>query len=160
MITAEIISGKRIPTQLLAEGKLMQSAVAKTMQRLAIRMVTLVKTKLSGEVLNVRTGRLRRSIHYSMESAGAVTTVIVGTNVAYAPIHEFGGVIPAHLVQARNAQALRFSMNGKTVFAKSAHIPAIKMPKRSFLQSSLEQLMPEMRQAMVTSVQGVIKAGV
>lgn len=51
--------------------------------------------KLSGQVLNVRTGRLRSS--FAMQRAryqsGIGVYGLVGTNVIYARIHEVGGVI-------------------------------------------------------------------
>lgn len=47
--------------------------------------------KLSGDVLDVRTGTLRRSITSNLVDQRLA--VRVGTNVEYARIHEFGGII-------------------------------------------------------------------
>ena len=49
--------------------------------------------KLSGQVLHVRSGRLRSSISHRLERRGDDLMAIVGTNVVYARIHEFGGTI-------------------------------------------------------------------
>jgi len=152
MITAEIIRGRQVPQQLKARGEALDSAVAKTVARLAIKMTGLVKTKLSDNVLHVRTGRLRRSIHYTVSSADSRTTAIVGTDVNYAAIHEFGGRIPARTVYPKTRQALRFEMGGKIIFAKRVNIPPVTMPKRSFLQASLEQMLPEIRAELLSTV--------
>lgn len=50
-----------------------------------------VKTKLSNQVLNVRTGALRRSITTEIHEQDMVGRV--GTNLIYAPVHEFGATI-------------------------------------------------------------------
>ncbi len=49
--------------------------------------------KLSGQVLNARSGRLRDSITASISQNGAVTKGTVGSDVPYAAIHEYGGTI-------------------------------------------------------------------
>ena len=51
------------------------------------------QNKLSGQVLRVRSGRLRSSISHRLEPIGQDLTARVGTNVVYARIHEFGGTI-------------------------------------------------------------------
>ena len=43
----------------------------------------------------------------------------IGTNLVYAAIHEFGGVITP-----KKAKALSFEIGGELIFAKSVHIPA------------------------------------
>jgi phage gpG-like protein len=101
--------------------------------------------KLSGQVLNRRTGDLRASIHpVSQETASSVSGGAGGgAGLRYARIHEYGGVIPAHQVVARNAKALAFSVNGVMRFAKSVNIPAVTMPERSYMRSSLKEQAPE-----------------
>lgn len=61
-------------------------------QRLAIEIQASVKdSKLSGQVLHVRTGTLRRSINQRVDEDAGNITGVVGTNVRYAAIHEYGG---------------------------------------------------------------------
>lgn len=74
--------------------------------------------KTSGKTLTLG-GLLRASI----ASFSDETKAVVGTNRIYAGIHQHGGqIIP------KNADALRFKINGKFVTVKS-----VTMPKRSFL---------------------------
>jgi phage gpG-like protein len=101
-----------------------------------------VSRKLQGQVLNHKSGALSNSIQAS--DAKVVGTQITGdvfssSDVKYAGIHEFGGVIPGHDIVAKNAKALAFMIDGKQVFARKVHIPDVKMPERSFLRSSLTE---------------------
>lgn len=62
------------------------------------------------------TGRLNRSIVSSVDATG----VTVGTNVKYAPAHQFGATI-----EPKNKPRLVFKgPGGKLIFAKKAVIPA------------------------------------
>lgn len=95
-----------------------------------------VEEKLSGQVLNRRTGLLAASI-----TAGSTQTATefevtsgqiigrVGTKVIYAAIHEYGGtIVPV------NAKALHFKIGDRDIFAQR-----VNMPERSFLRSSLQE---------------------
>lgn len=54
-----------------------------------------------------------------------------GTSIAYiAAIQEFGANVPAHTVTAKGKALAIPTKNGGTVFRKSAHIPAMKIPPR------------------------------
>jgi len=66
------------------------------------------------------TRTLSRSIHVEVLSqTKARITVMVGTDVVYARIHEFGGVITP-----RQARFLAFEIEGQLIFAKRVHMPA------------------------------------
>ena len=108
----------------------------------------IVAEKLSGQVLNRRSGHLLDSVRpvktgdpvtSSELSAGAAA----GLDVPYAKIHEYGGMIPAHTVVVRNAKALAFTVNGMLRFAKSVNIPNVQMPERSYMRSSLREEAPK-----------------
>jgi phage gpG-like protein len=145
LITGKVTSGHDLPDKIRGAERMVVSALDKTMVRLALKMVAMVKGKLSGEVLKVRSGRLRRSITWRGFKDANSSTVTVGTNVKYAKTHELGLTIPAHIVRARRGKALKFMVGGKLLFRKQVRIPAVKMPKRSFLQASLEQMRPTIK---------------
>lgn len=81
------------------------------------------------------TGRLRNSIDFDVPGTNVVE---VGTNVAYAPVHQFGAKIPAHGGDtpstpgnvsidgfvASGAPVLLFSAGGRIIAAKRVEIPA------------------------------------
>ena len=77
--------------------------------RAVLRVQRRVKEKLSGEVLNVRTGRLRRSIVERVESSGSVVTGIVGTNVEYAAPHEYGFIGVVTVKESLRVSKLTFT---------------------------------------------------
>ena len=64
-------------------------------------------------------GHLKSSMTYHVSNG----EVEVGTNVIYAAIHNFGGVI-----KAKNGKALAFNIGGKDIFVKS-----VTMPQREFM---------------------------
>lgn len=79
----------------------------------------------------IKTGRLRDSITYNATS----TDVEVGTNVEYAPPHQFGATIPPHTIRARRARALRIPGIG---FRRSVKHPGSTVPARPFLGLSTQ----------------------
>ncbi|WP_163304482.1 phage virion morphogenesis protein [Enterobacter ludwigii] len=80
--------------------------------------------KRDGMILQ-KSGRLVNSIvEYSDND-----TAVVGTNVEYAAIHQFGGETRPHEIRPRNKQALAF--NGRVV--KKINHPGSKIPARPFL---------------------------
>ncbi|MGH6851724.1 MAG: hypothetical protein ACREDJ_00695 [Methylocella sp.] len=103
-----------------------------------------IQQKLSGEVLQTRSGALAASIVSSIENDGSDTSVsISSTGVPYAAIQEFGGKTAAHDIVAVKAKALAFSMGGEQIFAKSVHHPGSTIPARSYLRSSLAEMRDE-----------------
>lgn len=61
------------------------------------------------------TGRLKNSINYQLYQ----DYVEIGTNLIYAPLHQFGGTITP-----KKAKFLRFFAGGKPVFASKVYVPA------------------------------------
>jgi phage gpG-like protein len=103
-----------------------------------------IQQKLSGEVLQARSGALAASIISSIENDESETSVsISSTGVPYAAIQEFGGKTAAHAIVAVKAKALAFSMGGEQIFAKSVHHPGSIIPARSYLGSSLSEMSDE-----------------
>jgi phage gpG-like protein len=131
----------------------------KACRELSRDVANLVRRKLSGEVLNVVTGNLRRSIFEDVQDLGqAVFGRVYGAaDVPYGGIHEFGGMTGPHEIIARNAKTLRFIMGGVEVFRQRVSHPGAKMPERSFMRSSFVDMQTEiedrLRQAVETAVQ-------
>jgi len=89
--------------------------------------------RLSGNPLHNRTNNLRSSIHGEASATDSEITGIVGSNMIYAPVHEFGAVI-----RAKNAPFLRFQVNGHWVSVKEVTIPA-----RPFLAPAVDAMRQE-----------------
>ena len=112
--------------------------------RLSIRLQTKVKQDmLSGQVLGVRTGRGKRSIHQDVQVDGARVSGVVSTNLFYMVGWETGwqGAGEAGLKSTKS----KFSLSGSGDTFKNG-----SAKKRSFLVPSLM----EMEQS------GEIKAGI
>jgi len=89
------------------------------------------KKYLEGEVLNKRTGRLWRSIHSETFRRLGRVVGIVGTNVKYAAIHEFGGIIRPK--SAGGLLVFQAESGGDFVFAKQ-----VKIPRRPYLSRAFQ----------------------
>ena len=153
MITGTIVGGDQAVQRIRAIGPQINNSLRVTIYRLTAQLSAKVKQdKLSGQALKVVTGRLRRSINMRVDDSGNSIIGSVGTNVKYAAIHEYGGVIPAHAVEPKSARALAFMWNGKMSFYKRVQIPAINMPQRSFLRSALGEMAPTIRQEIEQSL--------
>jgi phage gpG-like protein len=121
---------------------------------LAVALEAKVQQKLSGTVLNARSGALARSIIATVDESAADVAVRMGTSgdVKYAAIHEFGGTIPPHQIVPNKAKALAFAIGGKQVFAARVNLPAVTMPERSYLRASLAEMADEIREGLGDAV--------
>uniref|UniRef100_A0A6M3KA36 Putative tail protein n=1 Tax=viral metagenome TaxID=1070528 RepID=A0A6M3KA36_9ZZZZ len=89
--------------------------------------------KLTGQVLKVDTGRLRRSVTSRVSLVGQGARAAVGTNVFYGRVHEFGATIVP-----KKAKALRFQVNGKWVTTQK-----VVIPKRPWLKPGIAEMLPK-----------------
>lgn len=155
LLRVTVVGSANVGVSLRAKNQKMLHNVNLAIRQLTIDLERRVKQdKLHGQVLHQRSGRLAGSIHHQIEDHGPVTTGRVGTNVEYAAIHEFGGTIPAHIVEARNASVLAFTPDaGQTIFRPRANIPDVHMPERSFLRSALA----DMHEEIVREVKAAVR---
>jgi phage gpG-like protein len=118
--------------------------------QLAAELEARIQQKLGGEVLRSRSGALARSIGSTVEvgADGVTVEIATGGDVKYAAIHEFGGTIPPHEILPDKARALAFVLGGKQVFATRVNIPAVTMPERSYLRSSLAEMADQIREEL------------
>ena len=86
------------------------------------------KVKVSGQVLKVRTGHLRRSISTKVRRSGKAVRGILFSNVIYARVHELGfrGVVGVK----------KHTRKGHPV---KAHLRRVDFPKRPFLMPALKE---------------------
>ena len=141
----------------------------KTMRTAVDRLSIIVQTgakedKLTGQVLHVRTGTLRRSINRKVTQGPGGVFATVGTNVRYAAVHEYGfdGIVNvrAHTRRAREQMALR----GKKRPSKSEGTISVReftrhmvMPERSFLRSELRDRTTQIQQELRTAAMEAIR---
>lgn len=75
------------------------------------------------------TGRLQNSITGRIEQR----SVLIGTNVLYARIHQEGGTVRVPEVRPRTAKVLRFVVGGQVVYARRARAHTVRIPARPYL---------------------------
>ena len=124
------------------------------------------KELVSGPVLNVRSGTLRRSITSRTEEMPGGVRGVIGASAAYARIHELGGKTPPHEIRPKNAKALHFFTGGggvggfhgygvDEVFARVVHHPGSKIPERSYLRRALRESTARIR----AEIQAAVREG-
>lgn len=143
----------------LGAGARQRLAAALGLQTLLFEQVVR-EEKLSGQVLNRRSGLLQASLFSEVVDDGDGIMGKVGTDTPYAAIHEFGGIIkhPGGTAYLLNAGGLAQFVSNSSDLA--ANLPRTKphdipMPERSYLRSTLAERQAEIRDAMTAAVAGV-----
>lgn len=161
MITGTILGDKEVVAHFDAMPAKVHAALLAKTQSLSIALARYIQEqKLSGQVLKVRSGNLRRSIAFMTTDSGETITgkAYSSGDVKYAAIHEFGGKTGAHDILPKKAKALAFMVGGKQIFAAIVHHPGSVMPERSFMRSSLADMRDEiidgLRQAAIDAMNG------
>lgn len=128
--------------------------VLRATQRLAISLQSYIKTdKLSGQVLHVRTGTLRRSINQRVDQTRDQIRGRVGTNVIYAPPHEYGFTGPVN-VKAHTrkiSQAWGRPIAPRDVLVQN-YTRQVDLPERSFIRSALADMSAEITEELTDAV--------
>jgi phage gpG-like protein len=111
--------------------------------------------KLSGGVLQIRTGALKASISSDISIDGNQVNATVGSfgDVKYAAIQEYGGRTSAHEILPDKAQALAFVIGGVQRFARRVEHPGSTIPASGYLQSSLDEAHDEIVEELSNAVQ-------
>jgi phage gpG-like protein len=141
-------------TSLAAMPDRVRQALSSKANALAVALEAKIQQKLSGGVLNMRSGALARSIIATVDESSADVAVRIGSSgdVKYAAIQEFGGTIPPHEIVPDKAKALAFFVGGKQVFAARVNLPAVTMPERSYLRASLAEMAGEITDGLSEAV--------
>ncbi|OTG94993.1 hypothetical protein [Acinetobacter sp. ANC 3832] len=119
--------------------------IRRTITALTLKLQRMIQEDmLSGQRLNVQSGRLRGSLVSRVEEVGGVIEGIVsagGTHVKYAFIHEFGLSaaisIKEHLRHIK--QAFGRPITPRDVLVK-AHSRNVKFKERRFMRDSLDEI--------------------
>lgn len=139
----------------------LRKALVTAVTRATLAVEKRAKELVSGPVLTVRTGTLRRSISHRIEPQPDRVTGRVTAGAAYARIHELGGTTRPHLIRPKRAKALRFGVQNTRflesaegsfsydgvdmVFARVVHHPGSKIPERSYLRRALRETTGQIR---------------
>lgn len=171
MHSISLVGARELVTRLEGTTPAVHAALLKKVTVLSIQLQgQVVRQKLSGQVLNVRSGALRRSITQAVDdkgSAGVYGRVFSAGDVKYAGIHEFGGVIKhpggtKFFIDRATGRAKFISNNSEAAAWAYPETRAhdIKMPERSFLRSSLGDMEGRIVSGLKEAVVGALRAQV
>lgn len=142
-IRGEIKGDREVVADLRRFDAAARGEIQKGIGRITLKLLTRVKAqKLSGQALNVRTGRLRRSITQRIDASASEISGIVGTNVEYGAIHEYGfkGAVSVKQHLRLVKQAFGRPLKSPVWATVGAHSKNVSLPERSFLRSALADL--------------------
>jgi phage gpG-like protein len=136
-----------------------RTALAAKAGALAAALQAKIQQKLSGEVLQMKSGALAASVGVTIEesSTGVAVRIATSPDVKYAAIHEYGGTIPPHQIVPDKAKALAFLVGSKQAFAARVQTPAVTMPERSYMRTSLAETADEIRDEVDAAVVDAIQ---
>lgn len=145
MITGILVGDQQVVAAINAMPKRLDEELRKGVARAALAVLKqTVGAKLQGQVLNVQTGRLQRSINASpVQQDGKSLFATVGTNVRYGKFWEFGGQRKV----GAGARGGPRTIHGDALARYTAkHPPGVKQyPARSFLRTALADMTPKIR---------------
>lgn len=118
-----------------------------------------IRGKLSGDVVQVRTGRYLRSLRSSVEKTNAGVTAKVWTTDPVANILEHGGTIPPHeispflgRISGKDKRALHFLGTSGEVFAAVVHSPGAEIKPHSVFKSTYAEEKTEIKSRLNEAV--------
>lgn len=157
LLSISLVGDRALVLRLQATQSHLMAALKPKVTALTLKLQRhIVEDKLSGQVLKVRTGALRRSIRYKVTATQTAVwgRVFSSGDVKYAAIHEFGGTIDhpggtAYFIDKATGLA-RFVANADE---RAATLPRTKahkipMPARSFMRTALADQRPGIDEAL------------
>lgn len=156
MLKATVVGADRVAATFRRAPDMLLGRLYTTTERFCLDLVTRVKQrKLSGQVLNRRTGRLSRSVHHEIDTGSGRVVGAVGTNVSYAKVHEYGGTfeVPEHIRHITQA----FGRPLKSPVDALVRAHHATFPERSFLRSAYREMAPRFRKDVDRAVAAAVQ---
>ena len=115
--------------------------------------------KLSGQILQSKSGALRNSIYARIyESKSKVFLAVGSRGIDYAAIQEFGGTTRPHLMEAKG-KVMAFYWYGKKSFFRYVSHPGSHIPSRSYIESALQDKWEDISSQVEEAVKGTLAHG-
>lgn len=155
MITLEIQGVEETARHIEALPETLREKLRASIERFVQDAYNRVRDKLSGGVLQRRSGRLLGAVNYNVEDRGSGlrgTLSVDSAAAPYAAIQEYGGETRAHPILPKSARILAFPAGGKTVFARRVNHPGSVIPERSYLRSTLAEMKPDIQAELASTV--------
>lgn len=155
-VTVSLTGVQRAQVVLKSSAGLVVEELNKAMNKATIDAAGVVKAdKLSGQVLKVRTGRLRRSITPATEDTGALIVGKVGTNVEYGATWEngFKGNIQVKDHKRLLVKAFGIPVKNPHKISVRAHTRKVDIKPRPFLAPTISERYPTYQEWFALAVQ-------
>ena len=159
MLRIELIGGDALVTALRQWTPRLQKEIEASIGRSVLRLQLHIKAnKLTGQVLKVQTGTLRRSIDQVVTTSGNSVTGQVDTNVRYGIMHEYGfsGTVQVKAHMREIKQAFGRPLKEPKFVQVRAHSANVNFPERSFLRTALRDLKPDIESDLKASIERAI----
>lgn len=155
MSGAEIVGLDAALVRLRAMPSALQDGLARALTRASLDLQAAAQSKLSGAVLQSRTGALRGSIAATVSASDGAVSAAVESELPYAGFQEYGfqGIesVSAHLRTIKQAFG-RPLRAGSERIAVGAYDRKVDYPAHSFLRSSLVDLAAEITSGLEAAV--------
>lgn len=156
MVIEFTVDASQVEQYLASKGQIIIAALRDELTAETVNLLSYIKDdKLSGQILNQRTGNLKNSgFTEVVETPDTMTgNVSFGATVPYAAIHNYGGDIDIPEVTGK---LMVFERGGETIFTRSHKAFTVRMPERNYMESSLEEKQPEILAGLQGAVDGVV----
>lgn len=143
MITAQVLGAEKVQARFDLDAAQAVPRLIRGVQTAGLGLLRLAKQKVSGDVLDVRTGRGRRSLNEETKVDGTSVTSTVGTPVGYMGNWERGF-----------SRAVGPGSRGGQVTPKHGRpgISTKTFQPRSFLVSSLNEMRPRIAEQLAKAM--------
>jgi phage gpG-like protein len=160
MIEGWITGDKELVARLEAMPARLNGSIGRAVPALMQGLDESVRAKLSGEVLNARTGMLRGTIVSRIDQTRDSVTAIVGVDVPYAAIHEYGfqGTENVRAQLRKIIKAFGKDLKSPVTVSVGAHGRKVDFPERSFLCSALAQMEERIKDELTQAAREAINA--
>lgn len=154
-ITATTTGTQEVQLRLPRISDAVRRALRPEVVSLTQLLTNLIREKLSGQVLNRRSGRLYNSVRGELvESPTRIGGEVATRGVPYGPIHEFGGIIK-HPGSSKYQSWIGGDGNRvHTHFTRPHDIP---IPERSYMRSSLAERTAEIIERLTRAAKTAAK---
>jgi phage gpG-like protein len=155
-ITIEVPGTAEMQAKLAAKPALVRRTVIRALRLSGEAVYARALDNVSGKVLRVQTGTLRRRLHTSPVDE-QLLRVVVSDPVKYAPVHEYGGTftVPQHQrrIFARGPRGGRLTGKKRTVRAfVTVRSHTATYPARPFMRPALQDSAEDIHRIFVRSL--------
>jgi hypothetical protein len=156
MLKIDLTGGPELAEMLKTRSSRVMSVLSVKLNAILFQMQSKIVAKLSGEILHVRSGVLRASVH-TVPAEVQGSKIIGGVESAggpamYGKFQEFGS--HAHQILSVKKRALSFLTDGQRVYARSVQHPGTRAT--AFMSSTLAEEADLIRAALEEAVNKII----